>query len=73
MLNVQTLLESVNADMSNICRATVFLKYAKDLPLYRSIAAEFAFPDIPVVSTVADVCRDDLLFEIDASAILNWV
>ncbi len=72
MQNVQSLLESVNADMSTICRATVFLKYAKDLPLYRSIAGEFAFPDIPVVCTIADVCRDDLLFEIDASAILNW-
>ncbi|MDP8245264.1 MAG: Rid family hydrolase [Candidatus Hinthialibacter antarcticus] len=73
MLNVKVLLESVNADLSHICRATVFMKYAKDLPLFRSIAAEFGFPDIPLVCTVADVCRDDLLFEIDASAILNWV
>ncbi|MBZ0256602.1 hypothetical protein K8I31_11100, partial [bacterium] len=73
LVNVRSLLESVNADLSNICRATAFMKYAKDLPLFRSIAAEFGFPEIPVVCTVADVCRDDLLFEIDASAILNWV
>ena len=31
---------------------------------------EMGLKDIPAVSIVADVCRDDLLFEIDATVLI---
>lgn len=70
--NIEALLDSVGGTLADIRRATVFFKYAEDAPLFERLAKEYGFAEIPVVCTVADVCRDDLLFELDATALLNW-
>ena len=53
--------------LKDICQATVFLKRPQDLPVYRQAVAERGLADLPAVCVVADVCRDDLLFEMDAT------
>jgi enamine deaminase RidA (YjgF/YER057c/UK114 family) len=73
-LNVITsLIEPEGATLADLCEATVFLKRAEDLPLYLSIAEEKGLSSVPAVHVVADVCRDELLFELDAAFVVGKV
>ena len=65
--NIEALVAPAGASLKDICQATVFLKRAQDLPVYTQAAAERGLADLPAVCVVADVCRDDLLFEVDAT------
>ena len=67
---VQALLEGTGGSLRDVRQATAFLKNAADAPAFGRIVAESGLRDAPLVNTVADVCRDDLLFEIDATAVL---
>jgi enamine deaminase RidA (YjgF/YER057c/UK114 family) len=67
---VKSLLAAGGAAPSDICQGTAFLKRAEDLDAYHRVAAEQGFGGLPIVCTVADVCRDELLFELDATAIV---
>jgi enamine deaminase RidA (YjgF/YER057c/UK114 family) len=64
---VQALIRHEGASLSHIHEATVFFKSQDDFSLYQKIAEGFGVPDLPAIFLVADVCRDDLLFEIDAA------
>jgi enamine deaminase RidA (YjgF/YER057c/UK114 family) len=64
---IEALIAQAGASLKDICQATVFLKRAQDLPVYTQAAAERGLTDLPAVCVVADVCRDDLLFEVDAT------
>jgi hypothetical protein len=48
----------------------VYVKHRKD---YRAIknTVERYFPDLPAVYIVADICRDDLLVEIEGKVVLE--
>ena len=65
--NIEALVAPAGASLKDICQATVFLKRGQDLPVYTQAAAERGLADLPAVCVVADVCRDDLLFEADAA------
>jgi len=67
---VQALLATEEAGLTNISGATVFLKHAEDRAVYRAVTRERGLNDLPAVLVQADVCRGDLLFEIDGTAIL---
>jgi len=58
------------ATLADVEQATAFLKRREDLPAYRRIAEQEGLASLPVVCTVADVCRDELLFELDATAVV---
>lgn len=45
---------------------TVFLKRPEYYEAYKDYIAEHNLKELPFISCIADVCRDDLLFEIDA-------
>ncbi|MBN1561057.1 hypothetical protein JW998_12460 [candidate division KSB1 bacterium] len=64
---VQALIDKEGASLGDINEATVFLKEGKDLETYWRVADEFGVPDFPAILLIADVCRADLLFEIDAA------
>jgi len=64
---VNALIAEEGASMRDICTATIFLKKGEDLPIYRKVAAEAGLADLPAVYVIADVCRDELLFELDAT------
>jgi enamine deaminase RidA (YjgF/YER057c/UK114 family) len=67
---VSALIAPEGATLSSLCEATVFLKHQHDYAAYQKVIAELGFPELPAVNVVADVCRDELLFEIDAAFIL---
>ncbi len=50
--------------------ARVYVKYRKDFPVIRKTFKSF-FGKLPVVYIIADICRDDLLVEIEGKVILE--
>jgi len=54
-----------------VAQATAFLKNPGDGRAFERIVERSGLAAAPLVTTVADVCRDDLLFEIDATAVLS--
>lgn len=64
---VAALINKEGASLRDINELTVFLKDENDMDLYWHVAEELKVIDLPAVFMVADVCRVDLLFEIDAA------
>jgi len=67
---VQTLLRGADASLGNVRQATAFLKNPRDGGAFERILARAGLEALPLVATAADVCRPELLFEIDATAVL---
>ncbi len=67
---VGALLATEGASLADIAGATVFLKDAADYARYREVAHQRGLDDLPAVYVHADVCRADLLFEMDGTAVL---
>lgn len=70
LLNVAALLHSRGGGLSDICTATLFCKNAEVLSHYHRVTRLLGMPDLPVVPVIADVCRHELLVEIEAIAAL---
>lgn len=68
---IEALIGQEGARLDDICAATVFLKHAEYYPVYKRTAAERGLEGFPAVCIIADVCRENLLFEIDAEAAFN--
>ena len=64
---VKALIQTKGAALSNICDATVFLKNPEDIKIWHEVSGANGLDKMPQVCMVADVCRDDLLFELDAN------
>jgi enamine deaminase RidA (YjgF/YER057c/UK114 family) len=69
--NIEELLAQKDLCLKDICSATVFVKHPHDAEIFYRMAAARGLQDLPSVCVVADVCRDELLFEIDAEAAIN--
>jgi enamine deaminase RidA (YjgF/YER057c/UK114 family) len=63
---VESLLAQEEACLQDACAATAFLKHRVDAGVLREVLASRRLEGLPVVCVVADICRDDLLFELDA-------
>jgi len=68
---VGKLVEKEGASLKDICEATVFLKRPEDIDEYYHIMADWDLTDLPSVVVIADVCRAELLFELDAVVALS--
>jgi enamine deaminase RidA (YjgF/YER057c/UK114 family) len=68
---VQALLGQEGAGLEDICAATVFVKRPEYADVFRDIIVDRGLEDLPAVCVVADVCREELLFEIDAEAVVR--
>jgi enamine deaminase RidA (YjgF/YER057c/UK114 family) len=68
---VSDLIAPEGAKLQDICEATVFLKRRQDFSIYQKIMEQVGISNAPSVNVVADVCRDELLFEIDAAFIIE--
>jgi enamine deaminase RidA (YjgF/YER057c/UK114 family) len=68
--NIESLLASRGAVMENICQATAFVKERGNIGRLRSILKARGLADLPVICTIDDICREDLLVEIDATAVI---
>ncbi|MCJ7821006.1 MAG: hypothetical protein MUP53_07365, partial [Bacteroidales bacterium] len=49
----------------------VYIKNRNDFGIVKAVCEEH-FPDVPAVYILADVCRDDLLTEIEAELLLKF-
>ncbi len=67
---VRALLQGAGASLSDVQQATAFIKNPCDGAAFERIVGRAGLATLPLVTTVADVCRDELLFEIDATAVL---
>jgi enamine deaminase RidA (YjgF/YER057c/UK114 family) len=67
---IETLLNPEGADLRNIAAATVFVKSPEYASIFWEMATDRGLADFPAVCVVADICREELLFEIDAEAMV---
>ena len=68
---IELLLGQVGATPSDVAAASVLVKYPEQAQIYRERAAARGLQEIPAVVTVADICRPELLFEMDAEVVLR--
>ena len=68
---IEALIGEKGAKFKDIHSATVYLKRAGDWSVYEKIAVRLGLMSLPAVFVVADICRDELLFEMDALAVIT--
>lgn len=66
---VHAILESRGMDWADTARAIAYFKDIDDAPLLEKYCTENHLPEMPVAISHADVCRHDLLFEIELDAV----
>ena len=69
MLNVGALLQLRGTGWEDVCVATAFFKKAEYIPAFDRVLRTLGVPRFPVVPAIADVCRPELLFELEATAV----
>jgi len=62
------ILDSRAMGWDDLTRAIIYFKHAADRPRFAAYCAEHSLPPLPVVTVTNDVCRDNLLFEIELDA-----
>jgi enamine deaminase RidA (YjgF/YER057c/UK114 family) len=67
---VEALLDGAGARLEDVGQATAFLANPCDGRAFERIVDRSELRGAPLLTTVADVCRKDLLFEIDAVAVV---
>jgi len=68
---IAALIAQEGASLTDIAAACVFVKRPGDALVYQERAAARGLNHLPVVVMVADVCREELLFELDAEVAFN--
>jgi enamine deaminase RidA (YjgF/YER057c/UK114 family) len=68
---IEALVGQAGATLADAAAASVFVKHPQDAQVYWERAAARGLQDIPAVVMVADVCRRELLFEMDAEVVLK--
>jgi enamine deaminase RidA (YjgF/YER057c/UK114 family) len=63
---IEALIGQEGAGLEDICSATAFVKRPQDALHFWEIAGNRGLKDFPGICAVADICRDELLFELDA-------
>ncbi len=66
---VHAILKSRDMDWEDLFRGIAYFKDMAYKPIYEKIAAELGIPRFPLAISHADVCRHDLLFEIEVDAV----
>jgi enamine deaminase RidA (YjgF/YER057c/UK114 family) len=66
---IYAILKSRAMDWPDITRAIAYFKHAEEAVLLNEYCCTNALPLFPVIVTENDICRDDLLFEIEVDAI----
>ncbi len=68
LLSIAALLEPVGGALADICSATLFCKDPSIYQAFKEVTELLGVPDFPVIPVLADVCRSELLVEIEAMA-----
>jgi enamine deaminase RidA (YjgF/YER057c/UK114 family) len=70
LTHVSSLLATQGATLSDMASATMFLKQPKHAQVLAEQLRRRGLEKLPYVVVVADVCRDELLFELDAEVLV---
>jgi enamine deaminase RidA (YjgF/YER057c/UK114 family) len=68
---IESLISPEGASLKDICAATVFVKRREYAEAFHEVAASHGLKEVPHVCVVADICREELLFEMDAEVAFN--
>ncbi len=68
---VEALIGQQGAGLQDVCQATIFLKRPQDAATFQQVVAKRGLTRMPAVCVAADVCREELLFEMDGTAALR--
>lgn len=68
MAVVEAILRSRGFGWRDLARATAYFRRPADAPVFSAWLAERGLGNLPVVCAQCDVCRDDLLFELEGDA-----
>jgi len=66
---VESILASRRMSFTDVSRATAYFKSADNAPVFDNWLARHEMGAMPLVRACCDICRDDLLFEIELDAI----
>jgi enamine deaminase RidA (YjgF/YER057c/UK114 family) len=66
---VTAILESRGMNWNDLFRGIAYFKDMAYLPIYERVASDLNIPRFPLAVSHADVCRRDLLFEIEVDAV----
>ena len=66
---VRAILVAREMDYTSASRVTAYFKYPQDVKHFDAWRAKNGLKDWPIVCTQADICRDELLFEIELDAL----
>jgi len=66
---VEAILDSRRMSFADVSRATAYFKSGGDAPVFDDWLARRGLRTMPVVGTCCDICREDLLFELELDAI----
>lgn len=67
---IEAILTSREMNWSHITRAIAYVKHPEDIPRFDQYRRAHGLEKLPVITLCAEVCRDDLLFEMEADAII---
>jgi enamine deaminase RidA (YjgF/YER057c/UK114 family) len=70
LLNIAVLLEEQGARLRDIAQGTLFYKDEKMLATYQEVSHLLGLEDLPLIPVRADICRPELLVEIEAVALV---
>ncbi len=68
LLGIGALLGEAGATLGNVASATAFVKDTETLAAFRRVHRTLALPTFPCVTVLTDICRPELLFEMEAIA-----
>jgi len=63
---IESLISPEGASLKDICAATIFVTRPEYAEVFCEVAASRGLKELPYVCVVADICREELLFEMDA-------
>ena len=69
MAVVEAILSSRGFGFADLVRAAAYFRHPKDVGAFAKWLRAYEIPPLPVVTAQCDVCRDDLLFELEAEAV----
>ncbi len=65
---VEAMLRPSGLSFGDVCRATAYFKHASDQKIFQCWLEAHDLAAMPIVPVHCDICRDDLLFEIELDA-----
>lgn len=70
LMSIAAILEAQGGSLHNITSATLFCKNQEAWAAWQRVTRLLQVPDFPKVCVLADVCRDDLLVEMESVAVI---